>query len=84
MENGRYPLGSPCRGYFSPPSEEGGEVDALPGVVSPWSGAHGTSHWAAQPWSMLHRLALGTQPGTMGPFTQPGLCTMTLLVYFHG
>lgn len=66
MENGRYPLGSPCQGYFSLPSEEGGEVGVLSGVVSPWSGAHGTSHWAAQPWSMLHWLALGTQPRDNG------------------
>lgn len=66
MENGRYSLGSPCQGYFSPPSEEGGEVGVLSGVVSPWSGAHGTSHWAAQPWSLLHWLALGTQPRDNG------------------
>lgn len=46
MENKRCPLGPPTRpqadpGLFPPPSGEGGAVGILPGVVSPWSGAHG-------------------------------------------
>lgn len=45
-------------------------------------GPMGTTRWTAQPWSVPHRLVLGTQPRNNGAIHV--LCTMTPLVYLHG
>lgn len=72
MEKGRCPLGSPC-----PAPGQNVALSLLPlgkerkGVFCQvWSalgqGPVGTSHWTAQPWSVLHRLALRSQPRNNG------------------